>query len=70
MIGVSRLVLHERYNNPPRDNNIAILRTSSRFTLSNRIGLVKLPVQVRLCSTSYMYEKYTQLLLFQKTVTC
>ncbi|XP_026317344.1 trypsin CFT-1-like [Hyposmocoma kahamanoa] len=42
---VSRIAIHERYNMPLRDNDIAILQTSSRFPRGSRIRLALIPFQ-------------------------
>ncbi|XP_026317113.1 trypsin CFT-1-like [Hyposmocoma kahamanoa] len=44
-IPVLRLAVHERYNNPLRDNDIAVLRTSTQFTLGTTIGVAFIPYQ-------------------------
>ncbi|KAJ0171048.1 hypothetical protein K1T71_013247 [Dendrolimus kikuchii] len=42
---VSVIVVHERYNNPPRDNDVAVLLLTTEVTLGANIGLATIPAQ-------------------------
>ncbi|XP_041983691.1 trypsin, alkaline C-like [Aricia agestis] len=42
---VSALVLHERYNSPARDNDVAVMTLATAAMLSSRVQLAYIPVQ-------------------------
>ncbi|XP_026318228.1 achelase-1-like [Hyposmocoma kahamanoa] len=45
VVRISRLIIHEKYNIPLRDNDIALLQMRFPLTLSDSIGLVEIPKQ-------------------------
>lgn len=42
---VSAIIVHELYNTPVRDNDVAVVLLSSAATLSNSVAIASIPLQ-------------------------